>query len=54
MSVSRLSLILQTDMSSEHLTESQIVEIGHQIAIALEFCHSKNILHQDMKPMNGK
>ncbi|KAF2822201.1 kinase-like protein [Ophiobolus disseminans] len=33
-------------------TENQIIEIGWQIAVALEFCHSRNILHQDMKPMN--
>jgi serine/threonine protein kinase len=39
---------------SERFTESQIIEIGYQIAVALEFCHSVNILHQDMKPMNGK
>tara|TARA_R110002003_G_scaffold171_3_gene13861 strand:- start:9416 stop:9919 length:504 start_codon:yes stop_codon:yes gene_type:complete len=38
----------------ERFAESQIVEIGYQIAVALEFCHSRNILHQDMKPMNGK
>jgi serine/threonine protein kinase len=42
------------DNSSENFTESQIIEIGYQIAVALEFCHSKSILHQDMKPMNGK
>ena len=39
---------------SERFTQSQIIEIGYQIAVALEFCHSRNILHQDMKPMNGK
>ncbi|KAF1835165.1 kinase-like protein [Decorospora gaudefroyi] len=36
-----------------HFTESQIIEIGYQIAVALEFCHGMNVLHQDMKPMNG-
>jgi serine/threonine protein kinase len=41
-------------MGSGHFTESQIIEIGYQIVVALEFCHSKNLLHQDMKPMNGK
>lgn len=40
-------------MRSEHFTESQVTEIGYQIAVALEFCHTQNILHQDMKPMNG-
>jgi serine/threonine protein kinase len=38
--------------AAERFTESQIVEIGYQIAVALEFCHNMNILHQDMKPMN--
>ncbi|KAI8943174.1 hypothetical protein NX059_001203 [Plenodomus lindquistii] len=38
--------------AAEKFSESQIVEIGFQIAEALEFCHSRNILHQDMKPMN--
>ncbi|KAH3913304.1 hypothetical protein HBI56_085230 [Parastagonospora nodorum] len=38
--------------AAQRFTESQIVEIGYQIAVALEFCHSMNILHQDMKPMN--
>jgi serine/threonine protein kinase len=37
----------------EQFTESQIVEIGYQIAVALEFCHSRGVLHRDMKPMNG-
>jgi serine/threonine protein kinase len=37
----------------ERFTESQIVEIGYQIAVALEFCHSRGVLHRDMKPMNG-
>lgn len=51
-----LSLFMdeRADKYSEHFTESQIIEIGYQVAVALEFCHSKNILHQDMKPMNGK
>lgn len=38
--------------AAERFSESQIVEIGYQIAVALELCHSMNILHQDMKPMN--
>lgn len=38
--------------AAEHFSESQIVEIGYQIAVALELCHDMNILHQDMKPMN--
>lgn len=38
--------------AGKKFSESQIVEIGFQIAEALEFCHGKNILHQDMKPMN--
>ena len=38
--------------AAERFTEPQIVEIGYQIAVALELCHNMNILHQDMKPMN--
>jgi serine/threonine protein kinase len=41
-------------VDSEHFTESQTMGTGYQIAVALEVCHDKNILHQDMKPMNGK
>ena len=38
--------------AAERFSEPQIVEIGYQIAVALELCHNMNILHQDMKPMN--
>ncbi|KAF3010004.1 hypothetical protein E8E13_011397 [Curvularia kusanoi] len=38
--------------AAERFSEAQIIEIGYQIAVALELCHSMNILHQDMKPMN--
>ncbi|PSN66131.1 kinase-like protein [Corynespora cassiicola Philippines] len=38
--------------AGESFLEPQVIDIGHQIAEALEFCHSRNILHQDIKPMN--
>ncbi|KAF2659831.1 kinase-like protein [Lophiostoma macrostomum CBS 122681] len=38
--------------AGHRFTEVQIIDIAYQIAVALEYCHSKNILHQDMKPMN--
>ncbi|KAF2257894.1 kinase-like protein, partial [Lojkania enalia] len=38
--------------SGGSFTESQILQIGYQIAVALEYCHKKRILHQDIKPMN--
>jgi serine/threonine protein kinase len=38
--------------AAERFSESQIIEIGYQIAVALEFHHSMNISHQDMKSMN--
>lgn len=47
-------MTLGINMYSQHFSESQVVEIAYQIASALEFCHEKNILHQDMKPMNSK
>lgn len=38
----------------ERFTETQIIDIAYQIAAALEYCHSKSILHQDIKCMNGR
>jgi serine/threonine protein kinase len=38
--------------AAERFSETQIIEIGYQTAVALELCHDMNILHQDMKPMN--
>ncbi|KAH8722744.1 kinase-like domain-containing protein [Phaeosphaeriaceae sp. PMI808] len=38
--------------AAEHFTESQVIEIGWQIGVALEYCHERKILHQDMKAMN--
>ncbi|ORY09003.1 kinase-like domain-containing protein [Clohesyomyces aquaticus] len=38
--------------AGQAFTENQIIEIGYQIAVALEYCHRKKLLHQDMKPMN--
>lgn len=35
--------------AAERFSEPQIVEIGYQIAVALELCHNMNILHQDME-----
>lgn len=48
-------LVRQVQMlcgAAERFSESQIVEIGYQIAVALELCHSMDILLQDIKPMN--
>ncbi|KAF2709873.1 kinase-like protein [Pleomassaria siparia CBS 279.74] len=38
--------------TGERFTEFQIIDIAYQIAVALEHCHGRNLLHQDMKPMN--
>lgn len=38
--------------SNMPLSEENILQIGVQIAKALDFCHAKNIVHRDIKPEN--
>lgn len=40
-------------MNRARFTETQIIELAYRISVALEYCHSLEILHQGMKPMNG-
>jgi len=35
----------------EHYSEADAAELIRQIATAVEYCHSKNVVHRDLKPV---
>jgi serine/threonine protein kinase len=46
------AISLKEILKDKSLTEKEILKLGIDICNALEFCHSKNIIHRDIKEAN--
>ena len=35
-----------------HITPTQVCRLLHQLVSGVEYCHSKRVIHRDLKPQN--